>query len=117
MEAELGIREHIHDFVDSTSLQKRFSSIEANAQIINVPISNLEIVFAYLKGSSLEMLYVISLGCVSLSYSSSYLSYLVTGLYSNVFNVFVVLVGSTVSTSEITTLAMTWSQKSIPELR
>ena len=117
LEAELRIREHIHDLVDGTRLEKRFSSVEANTQIINVPISDEATAFVYLKGSSLEMSYVISLGCVSLSYSSSYSSSHATDLYSDIFDVFVVLVGSTVRTSEIATLAMILSRYSLPELR
>ena len=113
LEAELRIREHVHDLVDGPRLEKRFSSVEANTQIINVPISDETTAFVYLKGSNLEMSYVISLGCVSLSYSSSYSSSHATDLYSDIFDVFVVLVGSTVRTSEIAALAMVFVSKQL----
>ena len=38
LEAELGIGEHIHDLVDRTGLQQRFSSVEANTKIVDIPI-------------------------------------------------------------------------------
>ena len=41
LQTEARIREHVHNLVDGTVLQQRFSSVKANRQIVNFPMHHL----------------------------------------------------------------------------
>ena len=105
LKAETSVREHVHDLVDCTILQQRFSSVEANRQIVDLPILNAPyscVLEGFQLGEVVGHLLWMRIALVLVDLAVIFVHF----PHGDILDILIVLVRTAVRAGEVTTLAV-----------